>query len=227
VADGVTQSGFARSWASLLVSDFVANVAAPEAFVARLPELQTRWHEALPASLDWLAEEKAEEGAFATFLGLTMAASADSAIHEWQAVAIGDACLFHIRENRLIDAFPLERSGEFTNMPRSLGSRVAIAAYWEKHAVHRRGLALPGDCLWLATDALAQWCLGECEAGFPPWDEMELLCAEEGDPRFVAWIAALRDRPARRLRNDDVTLLMIPVVVQRRADIPTRPEMMQ
>jgi hypothetical protein len=210
VADGVTQSGFARSWARLLVAAFVADSAAPEAFVARLSELQARWREGLPASLDWLAEEKAQGGAFATFLGVTMTASADGATHEWQAVAIGDACLFHTRENRLLDAFPLDRSEEFTNVPRSLGSRAAIAGYWEKHAGHRRGRALPGDRLWLATDALAQWCLGECEAGFPPWGEMQLLCAEEeGDAHFVAWIGGLRDRPARRLRNDDVTLLAI------------------
>ena len=210
VADGVTQSGFARSWARLLVAAFVADGAAPEAFVARLPELQTRWREGLPAKLDWLAEEKAQEGAFATFLGMTMTASADGVTHEWLAAAIGDACLFHTRENRLLAAFPLERSAEFTNVPRSLGSRAAIAGYWEKHAVHRRGHALPGDRLWLATDALAQWCLGECEAGFPPWADLELLCSDgEGDAHFVEWIAGLRDRLERRLRNDDVTLLMV------------------
>jgi hypothetical protein len=213
VADGVTQSGFARSWARLLVTAFVADGAAPRAFVARLPEVQTRWREGLPVSLDWLAEEKAQGGAFATFLGVAMTASADSVTHEWQAVAIGDACLFHTRENRLLDVFPLERSEEFTNVPRSLGSRTAITGYWEKHTVHRCGRALPGDRLWLATDALAQWCLGECEAGAPPWGEMQLLCAEgEDDAHFVAWIAGLRERSERRLRNDDVTLLMVPVV---------------
>jgi hypothetical protein len=218
VADGVTQSGFARSWARLLADAFVADVAVPQAFVARLPELQSRWRERLPASLDWIAEEKAQQGAFATFLGVTMTASADNLSHEWQAVAIGDACLFHTRENRLLDVFPLERSNEFTNVPRSLGSRTAITDYWEEHAVRRCGRALPGDRLWLATDALAQWCMGECEADFPPWGEMQLLCAEEeGDACFVAWIAGLRDRSARRLRNDDLTLLMVPVVQQREA----------
>lgn len=216
VADGVTQSGFARSWARLLVAAFVADTSTPEAFVTRLPELQTRWREGLPVSLDWLAEEQAQEGAFATFVGMTVTVSADSETHEWLAVAIGDACLFHTRDNQLLDVFPLNSTKEFTNVPRSLGSRQAIADYWAKHAVYRGGLALPGDRLWLATDAIALWCLGECEAGFPPWSEMQLLCAEEEDnAAFVAWIAGLRDRPSRRLRNDDVTLLTVPVVQQR------------
>lgn len=210
VADGVTQSGFARSWARLLVAAFVADAAAPEAFVAQLSDLQTHWRQRLPAALDWIAEEKAQEGAFATFLGVTVTASADGATHQWQAVAIGDACLFHTRENQLLDAFPMDHSEKFNNVPRSLGSRAAIARYWEKHAVYRRGRALPGDRLWLATDALAQWCLGECEAGFPPWDEMQSLCAEEeSDAHFAEWTAGLRDLPVRRLRNDDITLLAI------------------
>ena len=189
VADGVTQSGFARSSARLLVAAFVADSAAPEAFVAQLPEMQTRWLQGLPASLDWLGEEKAQEGAFATFLGVTVTASADSATHDWQAVAVGDACLFHTRENQLLAAFPLERSETFTNVPRSLGSRAVIAAYWETARGSSCGRRCPATVV-AGDRCLAQWCLGECEAGLPPWGEMQLLCAEEeGDVHFIAWIA--------------------------------------
>jgi hypothetical protein len=252
VADGVTQSGFARAWARLLATAFVADRAMPEAFVARLPELQTRWRAELPAALDWLAEEKAQEGAFATFLGVAIndsprppgvpgsmeegqgvTACSPRLLGEgqgvrgfhWQAIAVGDACLFHTRADKLCAAFPMDRSEAFTNVPRSLGSRTAIAEYWQKHAMYHCGQALPGDRLWLATDALAQWILAECEAGGNPWAEMEraLLpspaCRTRQDGRgaggegseFAEWIAALRNRPSRRLRNDDVTLLAIPL----------------
>lgn len=214
VADGATESGFAGPWARLLVEGFVADTGGPDAFAARLPELQSRWRAELPAGpLPWYAEVKAERGAFATFLGLALGDSADEPGREWQAAAVGDACLFHTRGDRLLAAFPLDRADQFTNSPHLLGSRVPAAAYWEKHAVRCSGRALPGDRLWLATDAFAQWCLGECEAGRGPWGELQELCTvEQGDACFAEWTAGLRNRPLRRLRNDDVTLLAIPVV---------------
>jgi hypothetical protein len=58
------------------------------------------------------------------------------------------------------------------------------------------------------TDALARWCLAECERGGDPWAELEAIIASTPwESAFVAWIEQLRD--ARQLSNDDVTLVAI------------------
>src|SRR5208282_3019962 len=36
----------------------------------------------------------------------------------WQAVAVGDTCLLHTRDNVLVRAFPLERAEQFDNFPK-------------------------------------------------------------------------------------------------------------
>ena len=62
----------------------------------------------------------------------------------------------------------------------------------------------------MMTDAVAQWCLAEFEAGRNPWDDLErLLTVPEDGNQFSEWIEVLRK--AGRLRNDDVTLLAIPL----------------
>ena len=78
----------------------------------------------------------------------------------------------------------------------------------KKRSLWPDGQGRPGDRLWAMTDALAQWCLAESEAGGDPCAELELLLAESQDgDRFTPWIDALRQ--SGWLRNDDVTLLAI------------------
>jgi hypothetical protein len=208
VADGATESSFAREWAGLLVDEFVQ---AGDAWLARLPDVQKRWLAGLPpAPYPWYAEAKVQEGAFATFLGLTVCRSPDGSYCDWQAVAIGDSCLFHSRGDELLAAFPLERSEAFTSVPRLLGSRTAAASDREKHIVRRQGQAQAGDRLWLMTDALAQCCLRDHEQGRHPWRQVEsLLAIPQADQHFATWIEGLRNE--RRLRDDDVTLMKMDV----------------
>ena len=67
---------------------------------------------------------------------------------------------------------------------------------------------LPGDRLFLMTDALAQWFLHAHEQGGRPDKELAaVLSAADPDAAFAAWVEELRQRDA--LRNDDVTLLNV------------------
>jgi hypothetical protein len=120
----------------------------------------------------------------------------------WQALAVGDSCLFQVRANKLRRAFPLERAGDFSNAPWLLGSRGSTEAIKEKE-VRGGGDWIIGDRFWLMTDALAQWFLEQVEAGRQPWEALEpLLTDPRPQERFAAWIEELRDSHA--LRNDDV-----------------------
>jgi hypothetical protein len=128
--------------------------------------------------------------------------------YRWKAVAVGDTCLFHTRGEELLRAFPLERAEQFDNVPKLVGSRMSAEALRQRRRLWTDGAGQSGDRLWMMTDALAQWCLAENEAGQEPWSALAShLTAPEPAERFAAWIEKLRD--SGRLRNDDVTLLAI------------------
>ena len=58
------------------------------------------------------------------------------------------------------------------------------------------------------TDALAAWFLGAVEEGGRPWKDLaNVLSDPDPDYAFATWVSSLR--ATRRLRNDDVTLLMV------------------
>ncbi len=208
IADGASESLFAARWAQLLVDGFVQTGPGPVGSWSWLTPLQRRWADSLtPQPLPWYAEIKVELGAFATFLGVTMQPKRSGRRRQaWQAFAIGDSCLFQVRQGRLHQAFPLTRSQDFGNSPWLIGSRRLLQGKeLRERQVRAKGTWKKDDRFWLMTDALAQWFLQEVEAGRQPWQTPELLltCAQ-ADQDFAAWIDGLRITQA--LRNDDVTL---------------------
>ncbi len=219
VSDGATDSSFSGLWAQLLVNDFVQNAGHdPAQSDAYFPALQEQWYassaiqEVLkkiardPLS-SWSIEAKLMEGAYATFLGLSLT-SASGGIPQWEATAVGDTCLFHTRGSALLSAFPVDQSSKFNNSPRLLGSRMSLERVRKTPVLHIEGSGLAGDRLWMMTDALAQWYLREHEDGRDPWGEIDsLLTRPEPQQDFAAWIEELRC--SRQLHNDDVTLLLI------------------
>jgi hypothetical protein len=209
VADGATESCFAGLWARLLVEGFLrGDRGRPDHSPASLAALQDQWCMAVRArQLSWYSEPAIERGAFATFLGLTVHADRQSG-YRWQAAAVGDTCLFCTRGDELLQAFPLERAEQFDNVPKLIGSRMSTEALRQRRRVWADGAGHAGDRLWMVTDALAQWCLAENEAGRTPWPALLAILADlEPADRFASWIEGLRD--AGQLRNDDVTLLAI------------------
>jgi hypothetical protein len=203
IADGASESAFAGLWARLLVRAFVAAPAGPDRW-AWLPAARLRWAaEVSVKPLAWFTQNKVGQGDFATFLGLTVGTSDGRGPPPWQACAVGDSCLFHVREGRLRHAFPLGRSEQFGNSPCLVGSHDAPL----RSIGERQGHCWEGDQLWLMTDALARWFLREVEAGRRPWAELAALRLDSRpEPAaFAAWVEWLRVR--RNLGNDDVTLL--------------------
>src|SRR5207237_3291793 len=101
-------------------------------------------------------------GAFATFLGLVVEEAG------WHALAVGDSCLFQVRDGGLLRAFPLTRAADFGNSPHLVGSRAPGPGGTHPPGLRKQGDRRPGDRLWLMTDALAQWFLRDAEAGRAP-----------------------------------------------------------
>lgn len=195
VADGATESAFAGVWARVLAEGAVVEDGADEKTLgAQLPAWQAQWAatiESRAEALPWYAAAKAEEGAFAALLGLSLEEDG-----HWQAAAVGDCCLFHLRGADVLTAWPVETPEAFGNRPALLPSRTG-------HAVPpvetRTGRFATGDTFLLATDALAAWTM---RAG-----PDEARAAAEDAEAFAGTVE--RAREDGTLRNDDVTLLVL------------------
>lgn len=206
VADGASQSSFADLWAKLLVDGFVQPAVKDNPEETWLAPLREQWAAAVDdRELTWYGEEKRELGAFATFLGLRIARSKEGRGGRWKASAVGDSCLFQVRDDELITAFPLGRSEDFGLSPALIGSRPVKV---EVRPKVEWGRWQPGDWFFLTTDALAQWFLARHEAGKQPWRSLAWrLGQKDGEAELTAYLEQLRDK--KELRNDDVTLGII------------------
>jgi protein phosphatase 2C-like protein len=220
IADGAAESPHSALWARLLVEEFVRQNDRLLEWASWLPALQEHWAaqvgrpadaltwltEPAGAGVPWYLEPGLVHGAFSTFLGLVVEET------PWHALAVGDSCLFQVRQSELLRALPITRAVDFGNAPWLIGSRTSPEEVPHKNGVRQQGDWLPNDRFWLMTDALAQWFLGGIEKGGKPWLALEPLLHSAGGEdaareAFAAWIEGLR--AARQLRNDDVTLLAV------------------
>jgi hypothetical protein len=204
VADGATESAFAGLWARLLVEGFVAAPPVADRW-GWLDGPRRHWLEAVTGlELPWYGEMKRDEGAYATLLGLDVRPPTSGRPGLWRAAAVGDCCLIRVRKGQYVRAFPVKGSTDFGNAPRLIGS-------WEEtppQAAYTSGALLPGDRLFLMTDALAQWFLQALEQGGRPWEATVAVLSEEQEVEaFAAWVESLRAGDG--LRDDDVTLLLV------------------
>ena len=212
VSDGATESAFAREWANILVHTFCRRPPdlpglTKGGLLDWLAPAQEEWHGRIPwERIPWHGEAKARAGAFATLLGLTIASEPNGGpALSWQALAVGDSCLFVIRDDRLRVSFPLEDPVQFGNTPDLACSNPDNTKdLWD--SVRRAdGECVSGDSLILASDALACWFLERSAEGQKPW--RKLLAMDSTS--WVAWVE--KQRRAGLMRNDDMTLVVIRV----------------
>ncbi len=192
VADGATEAAFARDWAQCLVAGFVEEGRGGDSLGEQLPAWQAGWREAVGARaqrLPWFAEAKVAQGAYAAFLGLTLEKEGT-----WHALAVGDCCLFHLRDEAVLTSWPFTDAAAFTHRPALLSS---LPEHALPPVVRTAGRWRAGDVFLLATDALAAWLLRT--------GPISALA-------FTAETFATDIATAHRngdLRNDDVTLVRI------------------
>ncbi|GHT37726.1 hypothetical protein FACS189435_3380 [Bacteroidia bacterium] len=210
ISDGATESSFSKEWASLLVSEY--NNKGKDSFEKKhlqemLKRISKKWHSKVyKGNLPWYAEEKLKEGAFATFLGLTV----HKEKWKFDAVAIGDCALFLVRKDELIFSFPVKSYQEFGNTPNLFASNLDYQPDIESSVSYTNHDLCPGDVLLLTTDALAAWFLKCKEAGGKPWHTLaKALEKENSEKAFSKWLE--RQRQAYEMKNDDVTLIQIKI----------------
>ncbi len=210
VADGATDSSFSGLWARLLVEAFVKTCDEPSDLERILAEIQPLWEcQVGQRSLPWYAEEKVQAGAFSSLLGLTLSERVDAGCCEWQALAVGDACLVQVRDEQVIVKFPIEHSSRFNTMPFLVASNPSYNAKLRENLVSRHGGIQPDDTFYLMTDALACWFMTADEQGCAPWRALRNLTTTSQRESFAELVDSLRAR--RELKNDDCTLIRIDI----------------
>jgi hypothetical protein len=203
IADGASESTFAKEWAKILTESFVTERHPYTDWEEWLPPLQEKWRtEVGHRSLSWYAQEKMESGAFATFLGLQFEEIREGQ-RAWKAIAVGDCCLFHIHEDHLVTSFPIHDSGAFNSHPALVNSQIPPFGKGKIIPKTVLGSVKSKDILLLMSDALALWMMNRIELKEKPWRTL----VEMKEEKFLDWIPQLRSQ--RLLRNDDVTLLII------------------
>lgn len=204
VADGATEASFSDRWAKILVKGFVEGT--------EFADLREQWSlEIKDLDLPWYAAEKAEAGAFATLAGLTLMDVKKNDLR-FHIRAVGDSCVLHVRDEKLLQSFPLTAADEFNNSPMLLPSTPQSTAETETLFVTREGSFLAGDRFFLLTDAIACWVL---KRQGTTGDAISCLLDMKEQTQLDTLVESAREdvdaegRPF--MRNDDVTVLSIEV----------------
>jgi serine/threonine protein phosphatase PrpC len=193
VADGATESAFSGLWARMLVEEGASRTGTDEAaFRMAVKERRADWRTAVAeraADGPWYVQAKAEEGAFAAVLSLSLQEDGT-----WTALSVGDCCLLLLRDGHVRRSWPFEDPEAFTNRPPLVASRPDEPVPSPQTA---SGTWTHGDTVLLATDAVAAWLL-----------QMEDVDVEDGgQAAFRGAVDSARENGS--LRNDDVTLLVL------------------
>ncbi len=217
VMDGAATAYDTVRWVDQLVTSFVPGPGAPAG--PRLEPVDMRrwfaamqdgWTEAKP-KFDNVIEERMwhETGSFATLLGFEIS-GLDGPEPSWQAVALGDTVLFHVRANRLVAEFPNLGPDDFGTRPDGVHTlRPSLDRMTERLEFYG-GVLEAGDYIFAATDAMAHWIVRAIrrEEQAKVWRTLAGLAHPDVFSRFVADQRREIDA-AKRLKNDDVTLMRL------------------
>lgn len=219
ISDGATQTFYPAPWAKLLSRHFCHNEHDLEKLFAQknwsdwLAPIQEKWQEEViqrvneaSSGAKWGLRNRlrTKECAGATFIGLQFNLTDDQP--QCQVMIIGDSCLFHLRERKLLRSYLLEESSQFDSYPDLFTSRVISPAYVPQF------LSITveaGDLFILATDALAEWILKQCERDESKIFQSLTSFANQAD--FEAFVEKARCDAHHRMEDDDVTLMIVSV----------------
>ena len=200
VCDGASEGWGSALWARHLADALVTMPAQPQTFSAWLAKVRQSAVTIAPPVVSWYAETKQADGAFATLLSVVFSPG------KYHAVAVGDTSLFHLRDDKLVARFPVEKSSDFGNQPALVGS-----AGGEIEPDWFAGRCESGDRFYLLSDALAEWFLRNAEGGECPWQVVDAVTsAADAQAEFADWVQSLRAK--RTMKNDDTTLVRVRIL---------------
>ncbi|WP_367127953.1 protein phosphatase 2C domain-containing protein [Saccharothrix sp. HUAS TT1] len=223
VSDGASESLLAGAWADLLarsVNDAARDdegvLRDVDRFATALVDAGEAWREWLVGyvagreadgrPIAWYEQPKLDRGPHATVLAARFDAD-PSGVVRWRAAALGDSCLFRVRDDEPLPGFPVTSAEAFGSSPDLVNAFNRDHALLARHVSAVSGDARPGDEFFLCTDALAAWFLHEAERGDRPWRALGEFTKSGDLDGFTSWLTATRAEGV--LRNDDVAVVHV------------------
>jgi hypothetical protein len=215
VVDGATEAYDSIRWVRQLVASFLGkdrDGGAPAVTAEGLDQwfgsMQQRWLDDAPRAFANIFEERKfhEAGSFATFLGCEIN-GLDGTRPSWSAAALGDTVLFQVRNGQVVRQLPRLGPEDFGLNPDGLFTQPSERGRMRAALVFDAAPLNVGDVLFLATDAFAEWLTRQHRDSHG--DCWRTLTAIEHPTDFARLVD--RERHARRMKNDDVTLLRVEI----------------
>ncbi|MFF3936902.1 hypothetical protein [Streptomyces phaeofaciens] len=228
LCDGASTAYRAGPWSRLLAREYITEAPdhSREALPVWVDHCQQKWNEqeaerrharaaaaAVPGAEDrdphrrawdfWVDDAESRGVAKATLLGMRLLPATEG--WSFEAVAVGDTCLLHLRGDTLLHAFPLADASRFGSHPDLLSTDEHLDGTRIHHYGGRLG---PHDVVLLVTDALAEALLARTHAGdgaeAAAWWRVVRRLDETSFERLVTGL-----RAARQIERDDTTMIRI------------------
>jgi serine/threonine protein phosphatase PrpC len=214
VADGATEGILGEIWSRMIVRsagrlfprlDLKSILNNSYRAWQRYLQWKSRDGRSVTSLPKWLEEPAIEQGTFSTLIAFNISEN-----QNWTAIAVGDSCLFQIREERMILSWPIQNSDEFSKRPYLLSTAESWNQEISNNSRQAHGYWQSDDKFFLMSDALACWFLRKCEQDEKPWITLLNLGTEEVDGTFDLEVERWRDLD--QMRNDDVTLIRLEIL---------------
>lgn len=204
LSDGASESFDARSWANLVVDQFLDTDPTDELLCSCI-QAYGLLHD--PSTLSWSKAAAYERGSFATLV----IAQDDPGRQTVTITALGDSLAVWSNGSNPPESAPYSRADQFTEKPTLLATRQALNA--SVNAIetgpwsHREwSYDQQEPCLLLCmTDALGAWLLQNQEQGDS--SAFERLSRISDQQEFLDLVEA--ERASGALRRDDTTLIVV------------------
>jgi hypothetical protein len=202
LSDGASESYDSRSWARLLVDQYIGDQRFDAEWVSRAVKgyvSQVDFDQ-----LGWAQQRAFDRGSYATLLGLVLAENDV----DLDVLAIGDSLAVHVRDGVVLDTYPFTRPEEFEDRPKLVSTKSASNAFLGDSgffgSCSRTWTVQAGDIVFAATDAVGQWLLSEClaEPGM-----LETLATMTSKSDFFVMLERLRAE--HRIKLDDSTFIRL------------------
>ncbi|WP_349742949.1 hypothetical protein [Roseateles cavernae] len=207
LSDGASESYDSRAWAQALVQKYIADPGVSTAWVAAAVAEYTRSIDY--SALSWSRQAAFDRGSFATLLGVELGPNGT----DFEILAIGDSLAVHVRAGALLASYPYRTADEFDLRPNLLSTLAQANQFVGEPDFFtgnsdRTWTVVPGDIVYLVTDAVGQWILKELASTDVP-SSLSALESLQTEADFEALVLQLRQE--RRMRLDDSTLVRLVV----------------
>ena len=220
VADGASESLLAGRWARRLASTFGTGKSltrAKSSFIATYNTAVDAWalemaeyvaeREERGSPIQWFEEPGLAKGAHSTVVVIEIRDEKQGAPPNWRAAAIGDSCVFQVRDEKLVASFPMQDEDAFSYSPPLLSSHGGENDIIKRHVCFAAGDWDHEDSFYIVTDALAEWFLRTAHNGGQPWEPLRDMNTVDFGLDFESWVNSKRG--AGDMHDDDTTLVRI------------------